>query len=111
LRTTCAGIDCAVRVAEQVAVLRATFSVLRVLGVLPLGGSKEQSRARRNLGVLATVIRNASVVLGTVLASQASLVVRITVGAVWVDPEEVDVGRGDTDKEAEAVDRRSHGCG
>jgi hypothetical protein len=51
------------------------------------------------------------VVLGAVLASQASLVVGITVGAVWVDPEEVDVGRGDTDKEAEAVDRRSHGCG
>jgi hypothetical protein len=87
-RAARALVDCAVGVAEQVAVRRTTLAVLGVLGLSLLGNDLKMRG--RDLGVVAPDIRDAGAVLTTVLASQAA------VGGVdiagRVDPAEVDVG-------------------
>lgn len=97
-------VDCAVRVAEQVAVGRTTLAVLGVLG-LPLLGNDLEVRSR-DLGVVAPDIGDARAVLTTVLASQAAVGCVDIAGRV--DPAEVDVGRGEPGESAEGNDRGPH---
>lgn len=87
LRAACAAVDCAVGIAEQVTVGRATLAVLRVLG-LPLFWHNAEVGGR-DLGVIALDI-------GDTLAVLAVLPGQATVGRVdiagRVDPVKVDVG-------------------
>lgn len=88
LRTAPATVDCAVGVAEQVAVGRAALAVLGVLGLALLGNDLEMGR--RDLRVIALDVGNTRVVVTAVLTSQAAAGSVDIAGRV--DPVEVDVG-------------------
>lgn len=87
LRTTRPTVDCAVGVAEQVAVRRATLAVLRVLG-LPLLWDDAKVRSG-DLGVVALDISDTAAAVA-VLSGQTAVGLGGIAGGV--NPAEVDIG-------------------
>ena len=88
LRAAGTAVDCAVGVAEQVAVGRATLTVLGVLG-LPLLWDNAKV-GRRDLGVVALDIGDTLAVVTAVLPGQAAAGGVDIAGRI--DPIEVDIG-------------------
>jgi hypothetical protein len=105
-----AGVHGALGVAKQVAVVGSTLSVGGVLAVLPLL-DEANGRAGGDLGGELGVLEVGStgVLLCAVLASQALEGIGSAEVARGVDPEKVDVGRGEPSEGAEGQDRALHG--
>jgi hypothetical protein len=105
-----AGVSSALGVAQQVAVVRATFAVGGVFAGLPLlREANGRAGPGSDLGVLRLGVGGTGVALCAVLAGQALEGVDRGEVAGRVDPEKVDVGCGKPGEGAEAEDRGLHG--